>query len=186
MKIAILASGAGSNAANIIQHFKNTPVQISLIACNKADAGVFQIAKDNKIDSILLTKENFKTSDQFVNELQQRQIDLVILAGFLWLVPTNLVKAFADRIINIHPALLPKFGGKGMYGHFVHEAVHEAQEVESGITIHLVNEEFDKGKILFQAKASVENCSASEIEQKVRALEIEHFPKAIENFISQM
>ena len=186
MKIAILASGAGSNAANIIQHFKNTPVQISLIACNKADAGVFQIAKDNKIDSILLTKENFKTSDQFVNELQQRQIDLVILAGFLWLVPTNLVKAFADRIINIHPALLPKFGGKGMYGHFVHEAVHEAQEVESGITIHLVNEEFDKGKILFQAKASVENCSASEIEQKVRALEIEHFPKAIENFISKM
>ena len=186
MKIAILASGAGSNAANIIQHFKNTPVQISLIACNKADAGVFQIAKDNKIDSILLTKENFKTSDQFVNELQQRQIDLVILAGFLWLVPSNLVKAFADRIINIHPALLPKFGGKGMYGHFVHEAVHEAQEVESGITIHLVNEEFDKGKILFQAKASVENCSASEIEQKVRALEIEHFPKAIENFISKM
>ena len=186
MKIAILASGAGSNAANIIQHFKNTPVQISLIACNKADAGVFQIAKDNKIDSILLTKENFKTSDQFVNELQQRQIDLVILAGFLWLVPSNLVKAFADRIINIHPALLPKFGGKGMYGHFVHEAVREAQEIESGITIHLVNEEFDKGKILFQAKASVENCSASEIEQKVRALEIEHFPKAIENFISQM
>jgi phosphoribosylglycinamide formyltransferase-1 len=121
-----------------------------------------------------------------VNELQQRQIDLVILAGFLWLVPSNLVKAFADRIINIHPALLPKFGGKGMYGHFVHEAVHEAQEVESGITIHLVNEEFDKGKILFQAKASIENCSASEIEQKVRALEIEHFPKAIENFISKM
>jgi len=186
MNIAILASGAGSNAANIIQHFKNTSVQVTLIACNNQSAGVFQIAKDNQIDSILLTKENFKTSDQFVNELQQREIDLVILAGFLWLVPINLVKAFEDRIINIHPALLPKFGGKGMYGHFVHEAVHEAQEVESGITIHLVNEEFDKGKILFQAKANVENCSASEIEQKVRALEIEHFPKAIENFISKM
>ena len=186
MKIAILASGAGSNAANIIQHFKNTSVQVSLVACNKAGAGVFQIAKENSIDSIVLTKENFKSSDQFVQELQQREIDVVILAGFLWLVPSNLVKAFADRIINIHPALLPKFGGKGMYGHFVHEAVHEAKEIESGITVHLVNEEFDKGEILFQAKANVENCSASEIEQKVRALEIEHFPKAIENFISKM
>jgi folate-dependent phosphoribosylglycinamide formyltransferase PurN len=96
------------------------------------------------------------------------------------------VNAFEDRIINIHPALLPKFGGKGMYGHFVHEAVHEANEIESGITVHLVNEEFDKGEILFQAKANVENCSAAEIEQKVRALEIEHFPKVIENFISKM
>jgi len=186
MNIAILASGAGSNAANIIQHFKNTSVKVKLIACNNPGAGVFQIAKDNQIDSLLLTKENFKTSDQFVHELQQREIDLVILAGFLWLVPTNLVKAFDDRIINIHPALLPKFGGKGMYGHFVHSAVHSAKEKESGITVHLVNEEFDKGEILFQAKANVENCSASEIEQKVRALEIEHFPRAIENFISKM
>ena len=186
MNIAILASGAGSNAANIIQHFKNTSVKVKLIACNNADAGVFQIAKDNQIDSFQLTKENFKNSDQFVNELQHRKIDLVILAGFLWLVPSNLVRAFEERIINIHPALLPKFGGKGMYGHFVHEAVYNAHEVESGITIHLVNEEFDKGKILFQAKENVENCSASEIEQKVRALEIEHFPKVIENFILKM
>ncbi len=186
MNIAILASGAGSNAANIIQHFKNTSVKVKLIACNNSEAGVFKIAKDNQIDALLLTKENFKASDQFVYELQQREIDVVILAGFLWLVPSNLVKAFADRIINIHPALLPKFGGKGMYGHFVHEAVHEAKEIESGITVHLVNEEFDKGEILFQAKANVENCSANEIEQKVRALEIEHFPKAIENFISKM
>ena len=186
MNIAILASGAGSNAANIIQHFKNTSVKVKLIACNNADAGVIQIAKDNSIDSIVLTKENFKSSEQFVQELQNRKIELVILAGFLWLVPKNLVAAFEDRIINIHPALLPKYGGKGMYGHFVHEAVHEAQEHESGITIHLVNEEFDKGKILFQAKANIENCSASEIEQKVRALEILYFPKAIENFISEM
>ena len=186
MKIAILASGAGSNAANIIQHFKNTSVQISLVACNNADAGVFQIAKNNQIDSILLTKDNFKTSDQFVNELQARKIDLVILAGFLWLIPVNFVNAFKDRIINIHPALLPKFGGKGMYGHFVHEAVCEAKEKESGITVHLVNEEFDKGEIIFQAACNVEDCSAAEIESKVRALEIAHFPKAIENFISKM
>ena len=186
MNIAILASGAGSNAANIIKHFKNTSVIISLIACNNAQAGVFQIAKDNSIDSMLLTKDNFKASDQFVQELQNRKIELVILAGFLWLVPANLVQAFEDRIINIHPALLPKFGGKGMYGHFVHEAVCEAKEIESGITVHLVNEEFDKGAILFQAKCNVANCSAQEIEISVRALEIAHFPKAIENFISKM
>ncbi len=186
MNIAILASGAGSNAANIIQHFNKTSVNISLIACNNAEAGVFQIAQDNQIDSLLLTKENFKTSDQFIQELQQRKIDLVILAGFLWLVPKNLVSAFEGRIINIHPALLPKFGGKGMYGHFVHEAVCEAKEKESGITVHLVNEEFDKGEILFQATCNVENCSAAEIESKVRALEIAHFPQAIENFISKM
>jgi phosphoribosylglycinamide formyltransferase-1 len=186
MNIAILASGAGSNAANIIQHFKNTAIKVSLIACNKVDAGVFQIAKDNGIDSFHLTKENFKTSDSFVQELQKRKIDLIILAGFLWLVPKNLVSAFEDKIINIHPALLPKFGGKGMYGHFVHEAVCAANESESGITVHLVNEEFDKGAILFQAKCNVENCNATEIEAKVRALEIAHFPKAIENFISKM
>jgi len=186
MKLAILASGAGSNAANIIRHFKNTSVQISLIACNNFQAGVFQIAKDNQIDALLLTKENFKTTDQFVQELQQREIDLIILAGFLWLVPPNLVAAFENKIINVHPALLPKYGGKGMYGHFVHEAVYEAKEIESGITVHIVNEEFDKGEILFQARANVENCSASEIEQKVRALEIEYFPKTIENFISKM
>lgn len=186
MKIAILASGAGSNAANIIQYFKNSSVNISLIACNNAHAGVFQIARDNQIDSVLLTKENFKTSDLFVQELQNRKIDLVILAGFLWLVPRNLVDAFKDRIINIHPALLPKFGGKGMYGHFVHEAVCAAQEIESGITVHLVNEEFDKGAVLFQATCNIEKCSAQEIEAKVRALEILHFPKTIENFISEM
>lgn len=186
MNIAILASGAGSNAANIIQHFKNTSVQISLIACSNAQAGVFKIAEDNNIDSLLLTKENFKSSNEFVHELQNRNIDLVILAGFLWLVPANLVQAFENRIINIHPALLPKFGGKGMYGHFVHEAVCQAKEKESGITIHLVNEEFDKGEIIFQATCNVEGCSASEIESKVRALEIAHFPKAIENFISKM
>jgi len=186
MNIAILASGAGSNAANIIQHFKNTSVNISLIACNNSEAGVFHIAKKNNIDSILLSKENFKHSDEFLQELQNRKIDLIILAGFLWLVPKNLVAAFGDRIVNIHPALLPKFGGKGMYGHFVHEAVCEAKEIESGITVHLVNEEFDKGAILFQAKCNVANCSAQEIEARVRALEIAHFPLAIENFISKM
>lgn len=186
MKIAILASGAGSNAANIIQHFKNTPVQISLIACNNAHAGVFKIAQDNNIASMLLTKENFKTSNQFVEEIQNRKIDLIVLAGFLWLVPVNLIQAFENRIINIHPALLPKFGGKGMYGHFVHEAVCEAKEMESGITVHLVNEEFDKGEIIFQAACNVENCNANQIEAKVRALEIMHFPKVIENFISEM
>ena len=186
MNIAILASGAGSNAANIIAHFKNTSVNISLIACNKTNAGVFKIATENGIESLLLTNENFKSSNDFINILKEKDIDLIILAGFLWLVPKNLVSAFEDKIINIHPALLPKYGGKGMYGHFVHEAVCAACEKESGITVHLVNEEFDKGAILFQAKCNVENCTAQEIESKVRALEIEHFPKVIENFISKM
>lgn len=186
MNIAILASGAGSNAANIIKHFANTAINISLIACNKPNAGVFQIAKANNIESYLLTQENFKNSNTFVSELQQRNIDFVVLAGFLWLVPANLVDTFKDRIINIHPALLPKFGGKGMYGHFVHEAVFEAKETESGITIHLVTSEFDKGAILFQASANIKNCSVQEIEDSVRALEILHFPKVIEKFISKM
>lgn len=186
MKIAILASGAGSNALNIIQHFKNSPVEIALIACNKANAGVFQIAEDWGIASHLLTVDNFKSSNKFVEALSEKKIDLIILAGFLWLVPINLIEAFPNKIINIHPSLLPKFGGKGMYGHFVHEAVCHAGEVTSGITIHLVNEEFDKGEILFQAECNVEHCDASEIESKVRALEIEHFPKVIENFISKM
>ena len=183
-KLAILASGAGSNARNIINHFaSNSNVEIALIACNNPNAGVFQIAKEFEIDSIQLNKANFKESNDFVEELKQRQIDWVILAGFLWLVPANLVRAFPNRIINIHPALLPNYGGKGMYGHFVHEAVAAANETESGITIHYVNEHYDEGGIIFQAKTNVTNCSAAEIEQKVRALEIAHFPQVIESLI---
>lgn len=183
-KIAILASGAGSNARNIINHFSSNPnVEIALIACNNPNAGVFNIANEFGIDSIQLTKVNFKESDQFVEELKQRNIDWVILAGFLWLVPANLVQAFPNHIVNIHPALLPNYGGKGMYGHFVHEAVAAANERESGITIHYVNEHYDEGGIIFQAKVSVVNCSAAEIEQKVRALEIAHFPQVIESLI---
>lgn len=183
-KLAILASGAGSNARNIINHFaSNSNVEIALIACNNPNAGVFQIAKEFEIDSIQLNKANFKESNDFVEELKQRQIDWVILAGFLWLVPANLVRAFPNRIVNIHPALLPNYGGKGMYGHFVHEAVAAANETESGITIHYVNEHYDEGGIIFQAKTNVTNCSAAEIEQKVRALEIAHFPQVIESLI---
>ena len=184
VKLAILASGAGSNARNIIQHFQNNPdVEINLIACNKADAGVFQIAKEFNIPSLHLTKENFKSSTDFVDLLQAQGTDWVILAGFLWLVPTQLVKAFPNRIVNIHPALLPNFGGKGMYGHFVHEAVEAAGEKESGITIHYVNEHYDQGGIIFQSRVNVENCTAEEIEKPVRALEIAHFPQVIESII---
>ena len=184
VKLAILASGAGSNARNIIQHFQNnSDVEISVIACNKADAGVFQTANEYNIPSLLLTKENFKTSNEFVDLLKSQKIDWVILAGFLWLVPSQLVQAFPNRIVNIHPALLPNFGGKGMYGHFVHEAVAAAGEKESGITIHYVNEHYDEGGIIFQARVNVENCSAQEIEKRVRALEIAHFPQVIESLI---
>ena len=184
VKIAILASGAGSNARNIIEHFKGNPsVEINLIACNKAEAGVFQIAREFGIDDLLLTKDNFKQTNEFVEILQTRGIDWVILAGFLWLVPSHLVTAFPNRIVNIHPALLPNYGGKGMYGHFVHEAVAAAGERESGITIHYVNEHYVEGGIIFQTRVNVENCSAEEIEKRVRALEIAHFPQVIESLI---
>jgi len=136
-KLAILASGGGSNADNIMRHFENSSdVEIVLLACNKPGAGAFDVAAKWDVPSMSIDKTNFKESDSFLNILKELHVDYIILAGFLWKVPENLVKAFDGRIINIHPALLPKYGGKGMYGHFVHEAVFAAKEKESGITIH--------------------------------------------------
>nr|MCU0323307.1 phosphoribosylglycinamide formyltransferase [Chitinophagaceae bacterium] len=150
--IAIFASGAGTNAAKIIEHFaKSASVKITLIVCNKPDAGVLTIAANHKIPSLLIEKENFFRGDAYLPQLKAGAIDFIVLAGFLWKVPEQLIAAFPNKIINIHPALLPKYGGKGMYGHFVHEAVIAHQEKESGITIHYVNEHFDEGKHIFQA-----------------------------------
>src|SRR6218665_3541552 len=152
-RIAILASGTGSNARNIIEHFaESETVEVKLIATNNKNAGVLGVAHDFGIASFLLTKENFLQSDDFVSHLKTLKIEFVILAGFLWKVPANMVRAFNGKILNIHPALLPKYGGKGMYGHHVHEAVHKAQEAESGITIHLVNEYYDEGAVYFQVR----------------------------------
>ena len=187
-RIAILASGAGSNAKRIIEYFKDSPnVCIDLVASNKIDAGVLAIAQQHGIETFLLNSANFKNSDAFLQELQKREITFVVLAGFLLQVPENLTRAFHNRMINIHPALLPAYGGKGMYGHFVHEAVHAAGEKESGITIHFVNEHYDEGEIFFQAKTTIDPTDgAAEIEQKVRALEIEHFAPTLEKILNTL
>jgi phosphoribosylglycinamide formyltransferase 1 len=184
-KLAILASGTGSNARKILEHFKGNPqVEVVLIASNNPAAGVLSIAAEYGVPTYLLDKSNFKESDQFISALKAAQVDWVILAGFLWMVPENLIKSFPNKIVNIHPALLPKHGGKGMYGHFVHEAVVANHDAESGITIHFVNEHYDEGEIIFQARVPViESDSALDVEAKVRKLEIEHFAIVIENLV---
>jgi phosphoribosylglycinamide formyltransferase 1 len=185
-RIAILASGAGSNAANIIDYFRSKEIaDVVLIASNKSDAGVLQLAEKNDIPSIILTKENFQLSNAFNYMLESLHVDLVVLAGFLWKVPAGMVALFPQRIINIHPSLLPKYGGKGMYGHFVHEAVHAAREKESGITIHWVNEHYDEGAIIAQFSTPISSeDSPHDIEKKVRALEIQWFPRTIEEVLT--
>ncbi|MEZ4799062.1 MAG: phosphoribosylglycinamide formyltransferase [Flavobacteriales bacterium] len=184
-RIAILASGGGSNADNILNYFADgTKAEVALLACNKEGAGAFEVANKWHIPSFLLTKENFLETEDFIEFLQEMEVDFVVLAGFLWKVPSRLISMFPNRIVNIHPALLPKYGGKGMYGHFVHEAVHAAGEKESGITVHYVNENYDEGAIIFQATATIDPSDGpAEIEKKVRKLEIEHFPKVIESIL---
>lgn len=186
-KIAVFASGAGSNAKKIIEYFhqqKPQHVEIALIACNKPEAGVLQIAASNCIDTIIIEKERFFRGDAFVAELQSRNIEFIVLAGFLWKIPARLIEAFSNKIVNIHPALLPKYGGKGMYGSFVHEAVVANKEKESGITIHWVNENYDEGKHIFQARCVVEeNDSPNMVASKIHALEHEHFAKVIEGLL---
>jgi phosphoribosylglycinamide formyltransferase-1 len=184
-KIAIFASGAGSNAAKIIKRFQqHETIQVSLIVSNKKGAGILQIADENNIPSLIINKEKFFEGDGYVAELKEKQIDLIVLAGFLWKIPDSLVKAFPNRIINIHPALLPKFGGKGMYGRFVHQAVIDNKEKESGITIHYVDGHYDNGDIIFQATCPVlENDTADSLAKRVQLLEHEHYPKEIESLL---
>lgn len=185
-RIAILASGAGSNADNILNHFKHSnEVSVVLIASNKPGAGVLEVAKRHGVATYILTKENFKEGSDFADDLSSLGVDMVVLAGFLWKVPPAFVQAFHHRIINVHPSLLPKFGGKGMFGHHVHEAVHAAGESESGITIHYVNEHYDEGAIIAQFKTALNpQDAASDIERKVRALELAHFPEVIQEVLT--
>jgi phosphoribosylglycinamide formyltransferase-1 len=180
-KIAIFASGEGTNAQSVIDFFKNSKVTIALIVCNNPKANVLNRAAKNNIPSLLIDKENFYNSDSVLKKLQESTIDLIVLAGFLWKIPDNILHSFSNKIINIHPALLPKFGGKGMYGMNVHKAVIEAGEKESGITIHYVNEHYDEGKIILQKKCVVtKDDTATTLAQKVLKLEHEWFPKSIE------
>jgi len=185
--IAIFASGAGSNARRIIEHFKHHPyIKVSLIACNKPGAGVLNIAIEYGIPVLMIEKERFFRGDGYVAALDDAGIELIVLAGFLWKVPQKLIEAYRNRIVNIHPALLPKYGGKGLYGSFVHEAVLNAGEKESGITIHYVDEHYDHGDHIFQQKVAIdEHDTPASLAEKIHKLEHEHFPKVIEQLIQK-
>ncbi|MBO0947839.1 phosphoribosylglycinamide formyltransferase [Fibrella forsythiae] len=185
-RIAIFASGSGSNAEEIARHFSDqTDVQLVLILTNNPQAGVIDRSRrgfgcGQHVPVVVFDRPAFRTTDRLVELLKAQQIDLIVLAGFMWLVPASLVQAFPGRILNIHPALLPKFGGKGMFGHHVHEAVVAAGETESGITIHFVNEQYDEGQIIFQARCPVLSTdTADDVAAKVHALEYAHYPRVV-------
>ncbi|MBL7800142.1 MAG: phosphoribosylglycinamide formyltransferase [Chitinophagales bacterium] len=182
-RIAIFASGAGSNAKAIIDYFKHSEKStVAMIATNNPNAGVLEIAIQNNIDTFIFSKEDLQNESFFLKQLSD--IDFIVLAGFLWLIPSYLVKHFPNRIINIHPALLPKFGGKGMYGMRVHEAVYASHETETGITIHFVNEHYDEGTYIMQQKVSIDvNDTPESIANKVLQLEHQWYPKAVEQTV---
>lgn len=184
-KITIFASGSGSNGLKIYEYFKDkNHIQIDCIVVNNPNAGIIKKAELWNCDVILLNKNEFYSSESIALELQERGVDLIILAGFLWLIPKYLIRYFPEKIINIHPALLPKYGGKGMFGMNVHKAIFAAKEKESGITIHSINEEYDKGKILFQEIVCIKDCeSPEEIALKILKLEHENFAPVIEGYL---
>lgn len=183
--IAIFASGSGTNAENIICTFKNdNSINISLICSNNDKAFVLERAKNHSIPSFVFSRTDFKNSTTILNKLKEYNIDFIVLAGFLWLIPEYLIQAFPNKIVNIHPALLPKYGGKGMYGMNVHKAVVENGETESGITIHFVNENYDEGKTIFQAKCALTKDDTPEsVAKKIHELEYEHFPAVIKSVL---
>ncbi len=186
--IAIFASGAGSNAQKIIDHFRSHPtIRVALIACNKPGAGVLQIAIKENIPILLVEKERFFRGDGYVPDLNNYSIDSIVLAGFLWKIPIALIAAFRHRVVNIHPALLPHYGGKGMYGRHVHEAVIANKDKQSGISIHYVDELYDHGAVIFQATCAIDTAdTADTLAQKIHTLEHEHYPKVIEQVINKM
>jgi formyltetrahydrofolate-dependent phosphoribosylglycinamide formyltransferase len=194
VNIAIFASGTGSNAQKIIEYFK-TPanqqgikrvVSIALIVSNNPGAGVVKIAHTENIPVILLEKSKFR-KDGYIEELNRYNVHFIVLAGFMWKMPSLLIEQYPGKIINIHPALLPKYGGKNMYGNFVHEAVIKAGEKESGITIHYVDELYDHGAIIFQARCNLsEHETAASLAEKIHKLEHAHYPKVIESLVSDL
>ena len=187
-RIAILASGAGSNAQRIIEYFKeNGRADVVLVGCNNPNALVLKKAASLRVSSFVFNNSALTNLSVVLDKLLAEKVDLIVLAGFLLKVPESLVRVFPNRIVNIHPALLPKFGGKGMYGKYVHQAVIEAQEKESGITIHYVNEHYDDGATIFQAKCDVnENDDVETLAKKIHALEHEHFAKTIDQIIQTL
>ncbi len=187
-KIVLFASGSGSNVENIIQYFHDKPnVTIAGVLSNKRDAKVLDRCNRLKISSLCFNRTAFYNTECVLNVLKSVKPDLIVLAGFLWKIPSNLIESFPNQIINIHPALLPKYGGKGMYGNHVHQAVKDNYDSETGITIHYVNENYDEGAIIHQAKTEVlPGDTVSEIAGKVHALEHEYFPKVIEQLLKQL
>ena len=197
-RIALFASGSGSNAEKIATYFTgNADVDVSLLLTNNPKAGVIDrlrlVRRGGESDTalhvpvLLFDRPTFYDTDRITQFLLMQRIDLIVLAGFMWLMPANLVRAFPGQIVNIHPALLPKFGGKGMYGHFVHEAVAAAGEAESGITIHYVNERYDEGQIIFQAKCPVlPTDTADDVARNVQALEHAHYPRVVADVLSRL
>lgn len=185
-RIAIFASGAGSNAAKIIDYFRTSQTTgVTLIVCNKPGAGVIAIAEKENIPLLLIDKEQFFRGDGYVPLLKSKNIDFIVLAGFLWKIPSTIIAAYPNSIINIHPALLPKYGGKGMYGLNVHAAVLQSGDNESGITIHYVDEHYDNGDIIFQERCAVTPSDTPELlAEKIHKLEHQHFPRVIEQVVS--
>lgn len=182
-RVAIFASGKGTNAEKIIEKCREN---IALIVCNNPNAGVVDVAKKYNVPFIILNKETFFKTENLIFDLQKYRVDFIVLAGFLWMIPAYLIKHFPKKIINLHPAMLPKFGGKGMYGMSVHKAVINAGEKESGITIHYVNENYDEGEIILQVKCEINPGDSPEIlSRKIQMLEHKHFPGIVKKMISE-
>jgi phosphoribosylglycinamide formyltransferase 1 len=191
IRLAIFASGQGTNAREIIRYFHeaghlvlNRKVEVSLIVCNKTGAGILNIAASSGIPVLLIEKEEFFRGSHYLEEFVCRKISFIVLAGFMWKIPSELIRAYPDRIINIHPALLPAYGGKGMYGKAVHEAVVAARELQSGITIHYVDELYDHGRIFFQTGFNLSPEETPEtLAEKIHALEYRHYPEQIARWL---
>ena len=186
-RVVIFASGSGSNAENLIKFFHNSDnASVVQVLTNNPHAKVLDRCKRLKVSALSFNRIAFTQTEDVLNILKSNQPDLIVLAGFLWKFPENILKNFPNKVINIHPALLPKFGGKGMYGMNVHKAVVENKETETGITIHYVNENYDEGAIIFQAKCKVEaSDSAEDVAKKIHKLEMEHFPKVVDRLLNE-
>ena len=186
-RVVIFASGSGSNAENLIKFFHNSDnASVVQVLTNNPHAKVLDRCKRLKVSALSFNRIAFTQTEDVLNILKSSNPDLIVLAGFLWKFPENILKNFPNKVINIHPALLPKFGGKGMYGMNVHKAVVENKETETGITIHYVNENYDEGAIIFQAKCKVEaSDSAEDVAAKIHKLEMEHFPKVIDRLLNE-
>lgn len=182
-RLAIFASGRGTNTEKIISACREN---VALIVCNNPNAGVIEVAKKHNVPFLIVDRNNFYRTEKLLSDLQQHRVGFIVLAGFLWMVPPYLISRFKNKIINLHPALLPKFGGKGMYGMNVHKAVIEAGEKESGITIHYINENYDEGEIIFQATCEIVPGDTPEILlKKVQQLEHKYFPEIVKKLIYQ-